>query len=147
MAEDVLFEVVVSPPEGTTGANLVRVLEAINICARAAEVFVADIECNGDRRWVGRPTFQTTSAKVIEYAGRVGQFDWATFFFFHESVGRSVQRTDYNTLFSHAMLVVRAVDDTDFLVYTSKMEDAQCLSRFFPVKYARKRRNDVSHPA
>ena len=45
-------------------------------------LFVVDVECNGNRSWVQLPLFQTTVEQLATYAESVGQFDWASFFFF-----------------------------------------------------------------
>jgi hypothetical protein len=147
MSNAYLFEIIVTPRDGTTGLNLLRVLEILQVCIRAPLLFVADVECNGNRSWAQQAIFQTTTDELFRYVQSVGEFDWASFFFFEELTGISGEKQDYETLFAKAALVVQVVDDTYFYVYSADVEDVEHLADFFTVQADKKRRDEVIHPA
>ena len=121
------------------------VLDALRTCARWNSLFVTDVECNENRNWVERPPFCVTTDELFRYAESVGQFDWASFFF---GVPGTVptDKLDYDTLFTEASVVVRAVDNSYFFVYSANSEDAETLSRLFSARCEKKRRAEVVHP-
>jgi hypothetical protein len=146
MTNEYVFEIQVAPIDGTTGTNLIKVLNLLEVRSSMALLFVVDVECNGNRAWVQRPPFQTTVDEIYMYAESVGQFDWASLFFFKSPSDEPNDTVNYAGLFTKAALVVRAVDDTFFLVYSPKAEDAERLSHFFPVQCERTRRDEITHP-
>src|SRR5260370_30988780 len=117
MVTDYVYEIIISPEGGSTGQHLVKVIDCLELLSRLPAVVVADVECNGDRSWVQRPAFCSTTQDVVDTARSIGQFDWATFFFFPDALSQGVETYQFEALFSNANLVVRAVDDTYFYVY------------------------------
>jgi hypothetical protein len=146
MVMEYVYEIVVTPDGGSTGQNLIKVLNSLNALSRLPAVVVADVECNGDRSWVQKVPFTTTTLEVIDYAGSVGQFDWATFFFFPRPPSDNTENQQYNVLFAAAEMVVRAVDDTYFYVYSPVEDDSSRLGQFFTVECQRKHKDAIVHP-
>src|SRR5437762_2581771 len=112
MVTEEVFEIVIEPPSGSTGQELIKLIDCLRVFSRFPAVVVADVECNGDRSWVGKPPFSVKTQEVLDYAARVGQFDWATFFFFREPYTLDSDSDQFEALFADAQLVIRAVDDT-----------------------------------
>ena len=146
MVSQLTFEIVAAPKDGTTGANLITTLTALDMGERAKTVVVADVECNGNRTWVDQPPFDTAIAELIRYASAVGQFDWGSFFFFRHLPPVTIAAKDYAWLFAAADLVVRAVDDMYFYVYSPSVDDVAKVARFFPVECNERQRDDIAHP-
>ena len=143
---DYLYEIIVTPDGGSTGQSLIKVIHCLDLLSRFPAVVVADVECNGDRRWVQRPPFAATTQDVVDYAGSVGQFDWATFFFFRQPQPEGPTDYQFDALFAKAELVVRAVDDEYFYVYSLIEGDASGLGKCFRVDFQKKTRNTIVHP-
>jgi hypothetical protein len=146
MDTDYLYEIIVSPDGGSTGQGLVKVIDCLELLLRLPAVVVGDVECNGDRSWVQRPPFCSTTQNVVDTARSIAQFDWATFFFFPHPPSEGVVTYQFEDLFAHAELVIRAVDDTYFYVYSAHQDDAYRLSKLFPVEFQRKGKNAIVHP-
>lgn len=146
MIDEYLHEIVVTPTDTTTGADLIRVLEILHVRTRTQSLFVIDVDCNINRDWVGRGAFETTVDEIMTYARSVGQFDWLSLFFFEQAVENPAKYVNYDTLFADATLVVRAIDDTYFLVYSPDPKDVDSLSACFPIESRKVRRADVVHP-
>jgi hypothetical protein len=146
MNADYEFEIIVAPEDGSTGENLVKVLNCLEVPARFPVAVVTDVECNGDRTWVKPRAFSTTTQEVLNYAKSVGQFDWGTFFFFRQPVPDTTVNQEFDALFAEAELTVRAVDDTYFYIYSQTEDDVIRLGRIYQVKFERKRKAAIMHP-
>lgn len=146
MAPLSIYEIIATPPEGATGDNLLRILAALDVSSRTSDVIVADVECNGDRSWIQPSPFRTSVQRLFEYAARVGQFDWGTFFFFRETTQTDIARSSFQSLFLQADITVRAVDDTYFYVYSPNLEDAERVTAIFPAEFQEKSKDAVGHP-
>lgn len=143
---DFFLETVFAPNGGTSGQALVQVISCLDLLSRFPCVVIADVECNGNRAWVGQPPFTSTVKDVMDYAMSVSQFDWATLFFFREPRLESVTIEQFLALFANANLVMRIVDDTYFYVYSTVEEDASRLSQFFQVQTQKKFKSAIVHP-
>jgi hypothetical protein len=146
MADDFVYEVIVTPESGSTGACLNKIIYALNVPKRFVGAVVTDIECNNNRTWVDEAPVWATTQQILEYAASVGQFDWATFFFFVAKPPDHLVNAQYHTLFAEAAFIIRAVDDTFFYVYSPDEGDALHLSVLFPVKYEGKSKDSIRHP-
>jgi hypothetical protein len=141
-----LYEIIVTPDGGSTGQNLIAVIESLNLLERFPHAAVLDVECNENRTWAELPPFYTTTQEVLKYANSVGQFDWASFFFFPSDSAHATIECQFDTLFAKANLTVRAVDDTYFYVYSPLSEDVSLLSQVFSVHSSRKSIDAIVHP-
>jgi hypothetical protein len=146
MNTDQLFEIIVNQETLLTGKNLIEIIQCLDLQQRMPHVVVADIECNGDRTWVQKPPFPTTVQEVVNYASRVGQFDWATFFFFSNLRALTEEDYRFEQLFARAALTIRAVDDSNFYIYTPLAKDVTHLSQKFRIEFSKKLRDAIKHP-
>jgi hypothetical protein len=146
MDAQLLYEIVVTPEGGSTGQNLIAVIDRLDVAQRFPHVAVLDVECNENRTWAQSPPFFTTTQEVLKYARSVGQFDWASFFFFAPDCAPAPNEWRFATLFAKADLTIRAVDDTYFYVYSPLAEDVSLLSKVFAVHSSRKLIHAIVHP-
>jgi hypothetical protein len=146
MGIDYLYEIIVIPDDGTTGQNLIRLINTLALASRLSNVVVLDVECNGNRTWAQQPPFLSTTQEVMNYAQAVGQFDWATFFFFPPAETPASDEHQFETLFAKAHVTIRAVDDTYFYVYSPIADDATLLSKVFPLESNRTSKEAIVHP-
>jgi hypothetical protein len=147
MATKEIYEIIARPPGGSTGENLIKLMTCLNVESRFVTAVVADIECNENRSWVGRTPFRTTPNEILAYAASVGQFDWATFFCFEEKLDAVPHGGQFNMLFANASLIIRAVDDTFFYVYSETADDASQIRDVCPIEVRERSRDSISHPS
>jgi hypothetical protein len=143
---DHLYVIIVMPEGGSTGQNLIDVINSLALAARLPAVIVADVDCGGNRMWAEEPPFASTAHEVLNYARSVDQFDWATFFFFPEGEQPPAPDYQFESLFAKALVTVRAVDGTYFYVYSWSADDVSRLSGRFRVEFSRKPHHEIVHP-
>jgi hypothetical protein len=124
--------IVVTPTDGATGANLIRILDAVAARSRFKSVLVGDVECDGDTSWVAQSPFLTTVDAVLRNAARAGNFDRGSFLFYPQStevVAAGPPFTSFREVLQNDGLVTLVRSDEmhscrHFFIYTTDNDDA-----------------------
>jgi hypothetical protein len=120
-------------------------MRQLDLNARQPYAVVADVECNGDRRWVGSAPLDSSVAEIEATSYRIGLFDWGTFFFF-SSIDQLPATRNFDQCFLIADITIRAIDGEFFYIYTPSSSDVAILQAYRSTNVSLILRRDVQHP-
>lgn len=131
-SDSIWYQIIVSDPEGLSGASVVAFAEPIIRKLGATAVATSDLvgACPGLKDYEGRVL---TPDDFLEKARDATQYDWAFFFLYSRTpTPDEVIVSDERAVMLHADLTIRLADDYYFYVYSRDQKLMSDLRRIHP---------------